>query len=279
MAEEEKKKIKVRRSKHYDPDRKPEEPKRGRGRPRKEREPVEGDENDIMMNTRLILRERQQLRRATTGSGDLVSADYDVLQERVPLPDDPIKSEWRERQPARKRNTAKMADRAGLITTEEDADFLSKQLGACLVAYMQPDCHSDEELQERIYEFFQWCQKQAHLPTFEEMALYCGMPCYKWNRIIKGQQRGFSEETANILARAKEVLKALDAALAEKSQINVAAYIFRAKNYYDMVDKVETVISPAEEEEPIAIDDIQARYGLTDYIEGEFSEVDTDGEE
>ena len=278
MAEEEKKKIKVRRSKYYDPDRKPEEPKRGRGRPRKEREPVEGDENDIMMNTRLILRERQQFRKASA-SYLPEGTDYDILQERVPLPDDPIKSEWRERQPATKRNSARMADRAGLITTEEDADFLSKQLGACLVAYMQPDCHSDEELQERIYEFFQWCQKQAHLPTFEEMALYCGMPCYKWNRIIKGQQRGFSEDTANILARAKEVLKALDAALAEKSQINVAAYIFRAKNYYDMVDKVETVISPAEEEEPIAIDDIQKRYGLTDYIDGEFSEVDTDGEE
>jgi hypothetical protein len=278
MAEEEKKKIKVRRSKHYDPDRKPEEPKRGRGRPRKEREPVEGDENDIMMNTRLILRERQQFRKASA-SYLPKSTDYDVLQEQVPLPDDPIKSEWRERQPASKRNSTRMADRAGLITTEEDADFLSKQLGACLVAYMQPDCHSDEELQERIYEFFQWCQKQAHLPTFEEMALYCGMPCYKWNRIIKGQQRGFSEDTANILARAKEVLKALDAALAEKSQINVAAYIFRAKNYYDMVDKVETVISPAEEEEPIAIDDIQKRYGLTDYIDGEFSEVDTEGEE
>lgn len=278
MAEEEKKKIKVRRSKHYDPDRKPEEPKRGRGRPRKEREPVEGDENDIMMNTRLILRERQQFRKANAAYNPK-GADYDVLQERVPLPDDPIKGAWRERQPATKRNSTRMADRAGLITTEEDADFLSKQLGACLVAYMQPDCHSDEELQERIYEFFQWCQKQAHLPTFEEMALYCGMPCYKWNRIIKGQQRGFSEDTPNILARAKEVLKALDAALAEKSQINVAAYIFRAKNYYDMVDKVETVISPAEEEEPIAIDDIQARYGLTDYIDGEFNEVDTDGEE
>lgn len=278
MAEEEKKKIKVRRSKHYDPDRKPEEPKRGRGRPRKEREPVEGDENDIMMNTRLILRERQQFRQASAAY-DPNSTDYDVLQERVPLPDNPIKSEWRERQPASKRNSTRMADRAGLITTEEDADFLSKQLGACLVAYMQPDCHSDEELQERIYEFFQWCKKHAHLPTFEEMALYCGMPCYKWNRIIKGQQRGFSEDTANILARAKEVLKALDAALAEKSQINVAAYIFRAKNYYDMVDKVETVISPAEEEEPIAIDDIQARYGLTDYIDGELEEVDTEGEE
>lgn len=278
MAEEEKKKIKVRRSRHYDPDRKTEEPKRGRGRPRKEREPVEGDENDIMMNTRLILRERQQFRKASAAY-DPHGTDYDVLQEKVPLPDDPIKSEWRERQPASKRNSTRMADRAGLITTEEDADFLSKQLGACLVAYMQPDCHSDEELQERIYEFFQWCQKQAHLPTFEEMALYCGMPCYKWNRIIKGQHKGFSEDTANILARAKEVLKALDAALAEKSQINVAAYIFRAKNYYDMVDKVETVISPAEEEEPIAIDDIQKRYGLTDYIDGEFSEVDTDGEE
>lgn len=279
MAEE-KKKIKVRRSKNYDPDRKPEEPKRGRGRPRKEREPVEGDENDIMMNTRLILRERQQFRKASASSQrGGVSTEYDVLQERVPLPDNPIKSEWRERQPASKRNSTRMADRAGLITTEEDADFLSKQLGACLVAYMQPDCHSDEELQERIYEFFQWCQKNAHLPTFEEMALYCGMPCHKWNKILKGQQKGFSEDTPNILARAKEVLKALDAALAEKSQINVAAYIFRAKNYYDMVDKVETVISPMEEEEPIAIDDIQARYGLTDYIDGEFSEVDTESEE
>ena len=84
-----------------------------------------------------------------------------------------------------------------------------------------------------------------------------------------------------ILEKAKEVFKALDASLAERSKINVAAYIFRAKNFYDMVDKVETVIATEEKEEPLQIEDIKARYGYDDpeVIEGDFSEVDLPSEE
>ena len=251
----------------------------GRGRPRKLRqETLENAEEAIAEAERARIERRKKHERGHLSRTRQTVEESDQL---IPLSDNPDKSGWRERQPKGATSFMRPSDRAGTITVQEDMDFLSQQLSACLTAYLQPMCKSDEELQERILYFFNWCQVQAHLPTFEELALYCGFTTVQYNNIIKGKRKGFSEETPMILEKAKEVFKALDASLAERSKINVAAYIFRAKNFYDMVDKVETVIATEEKEEPLQIEDIKARYGYDDpeVIEGDFSEVDLPSEE
>lgn len=252
-----------------------EEEKKKRGRPRKTPAPapITGDDTDAIIQAKEAKYKVGTPRRAN-GLG--ARTDYEQAKATIPLPENPDKSEWRERKPRGNMAPVRRADRAGTVVTQEDMDFLSMQLGACLHAYIQPECHSDEEIEERIMTFFQWCQKQAHLPTLEELALYCGLTSGQFNDIIKGRRKPFSARTPWILERAKEILKALDAALAEKSQINTVAYIFRAKNFYDMVDKVEHVVATEEPEEQIDIADIQARYALDDsVIDSDYSEVDT----
>ena len=253
-----------------------EEEKKKRGRPRKTPAPapITGDDTDAIIQAKEAKRPRNGTPRRNGGSG--LTSDYERAETLTRLPDNPDTSEWRERKKRNNMAPVRRADRAGTVVTQEDMDFLSMQLGACLHAYIQPECHSDEEIEERIMTFFQWCQKQAHLPTLEELALYCGLTSGQFNAIIKGQKKPFSERTPWILERAKEILKALDAALAEKSQINTVAYIFRAKNFYDMVDKVEHVVATEEPEEHIDIADIQARYALDDsVIDSDYSEVDS----
>ena len=244
----------------------------GRGRPRKLREETLANAEEAIAEA-----ERRRIERAKKherGFSAKERSRHEEVDQLIPLSDNPDKSGWRERQ---KMKPYSATDRAGTITVQEDMDFLSQQLSACLTAYLQPMPKSDEELQERILYFYNWCQEQAHLPTFEELALYCGFTSVQYNNIIKGKRKGFSEETPQILARGKEVLKAVDAALAEKSKINAVAYIFRAKNFYEMTDRTETVLAMEEKEEPLQIEDIKARYGYDDdseVIDGEFTEID-----
>ena len=65
--------------------------------------------------------------------------------------------------------------RAGLITTDEDRQFVAGLLTETLHAYKQPRVKSDEELQERFNEYFQHCADTGQIPTVEEMALATGL--------------------------------------------------------------------------------------------------------
>lgn len=62
--------------------------------------------------------------------------------------------------------------------------------------------------------------------------------------IMSGRKQGFSTQTATILKKAKEFVASLDGELALQSKIQPVVYMFRAKNFYDMADKQEHVITP-----------------------------------
>ena len=128
--------------------------------------------------------------------------------------------------------------------TEEEKAEVQKILAEVLTAYRQPKVKSDEELIQRLSDYFSMCVETGQIPTVEEMALYTG---YATNTIWKwetGESKGFSEETRNILKKAKDFLKTFDGKMAVTGKMNFLAYCFRAKNYYGMVDKQEHVLTP-----------------------------------
>ena len=136
------------------------------------------------------------------------------------------------------------------IESEEDKQLVSKLLNEVLVEYNQPKVKSDEELAERLNNYFIRCATTGQIPTVEEMCLSTGYSywtCYDWET---GKNKGFSNSTSQIIKKAKEMLKTFDAKLVIAGKLNFLAYCFRAKNYYGMVDKQEMVLTPNTNNEP-----------------------------
>jgi hypothetical protein len=150
------------------------------------------------------------------------------------------------------------------IQTEEDRQLVKKLLDEVLVEYRQPKVKSDEELAQRLNDYFQRCAENGQIPTVEEMCMSTGYTywtCYDWET---GKNKGFSSETSQIIKKAKEMLKTFDAKLVISGKLNFLAYCFRAKNYYGMVDKQEMVVTPnVNNDSDYNAEDIRARY-LTD---------------
>jgi hypothetical protein len=127
-------------------------------------------------------------------------------------------------------------------------------------AWRKPKVKSDEELCDRLAEYFERCLEKEVIPTIEEMWLYCGY--YRdWARdIFNGHSKGFSPQTALIIKKAKEYLATFDGKAALEGEINPIVYFFRAKNYYGMVDKQEIEVSPTIGEASIDAAAIRAKY-------------------
>ena len=155
--------------------------------------------------------------------------------------------------------------RAGLIQTEEDRQFVSKLLGEVLTEYNRPRVKNDEELAERLDDYFTRCAITGQVPTVEEMMLSTGFGHSYMNDIESGRRKGFTPDTAAILKKAKNFMATFDAKLAVSGKMNFLAYCFRAKNYYGMVDKQEHVITPTTQDETqYNAEDIMKRYVLDD---------------
>lgn len=146
--------------------------------------------------------------------------------------------------------------------TDEDRALVSKLLGEVMVEYKQPRVKSDEELAQRIDDYFRRCAFRGQVPTVEEMCMstgYTQQTCYDWET---GKNHGFSAETSLIIKKAKEVLKTFDAKLVIAGKLNFLAYCFRAKNYYNMQDKQEYVLTPntTMDNQEYNVEDIKKRY-------------------
>ena len=104
-------------------------------------------------------------------------------------------------------------------------------------------CTSPEELQERFEKLFEICFENGFIPTVEALSLCSGIErttLYDMEHIKHEGYRPY----ANIIKNAKQFIATIEAELARDGEINSTVYIFRAKNYYGMVDKQEMVVTP-----------------------------------
>lgn len=148
-----------------------------------------------------------------------------------------------------------------IANADEYTALVQVSLLESMDAMRMPKVKSDFELQDRIVEYFQKCVDRGSSPTFEEVALYCGYSVIGLMGIIDGKQAGFSPETKEILLRTKQAIQNFDAKMVMAGKSNVVAYIFRAKNYYGMVDKVENVITAkSDDSDNYNEEDIASRY-------------------
>lgn len=103
-------------------------------------------------------------------------------------------------------------------------------------------CKSDEEMAERINQYFAECAEHSIIPKWETLALALGISRQAAWMMTVGQLG--SPTRQRMMQRAKDILSAIDAELVQTGKVNPVVYIFRAKNFYDMRDQQDVVITP-----------------------------------
>ena len=102
-----------------------------------------------------------------------------------------------------------------------------------------------ETIQDRFDEYIQYCSEIGFKPTIESLCVALGI-----NRItLRSWKNGGSgtkhdKEKQNVAQQIYEMFAAIDADLAMNNKVYPATYIFRGKNYYDMRDETEVVVTP-----------------------------------
>ena len=89
---------------------------------------------------------------------------------------------------------------------------------------------SPQEMEERIQQLFQVCSDRGMLPTYESIAVACGIPIRTFYDMQKGQFEGYAEYS-QIIKKAKDQVSLMDSILAREGKIPAPLWIFRAKNY------------------------------------------------
>ena len=128
------------------------------------------------------------------------------------------------------------------ILAGEKKEEISRIIGESYQYFPFAKTITNEEIADRLNNYFRQCYEEGQIPTVEDMALCLGVTrttLRHWElEVTKNRER------AELIARAKEVLAAIDAKLVSESKIPQVTYIFRAKNYYDMRDQQEVVMTP-----------------------------------
>lgn len=137
----------------------------------------------------------------------------------------------------------------------------SKLLCQILEDYKQPKVKNDDELIDAFNAYFGRCIDRGSIPTVEGLYMSTGYTIEYMRNICNGSRKGFSDKTASILKKAKDIIQRYDAEKTIAGEINPIVYFFRAKNYYGMVDKQEHVITAnTNEASDYSAEDIAKKY-------------------
>lgn len=102
---------------------------------------------------------------------------------------------------------------------------------------------TDEECAARLAEFWQYIAQTGGYPTMEKMALALGVErgtLIAW----RNGELGASKRRVEMLRKSVAIMSSMCQELAATGKINVVAWIFTAKNFFEMSDKQELVVSP-----------------------------------
>lgn len=80
------------------------------------------------------------------------------------------------------------------LSSDEDRALVSRLLTEALVEYRQPKVKSDEELTERINDYYSRCAETGQTPTVEELYLSTGYAISTVKDWESGRHKGFRPE-------------------------------------------------------------------------------------
>ena len=145
------------------------------------------------------------------------------------------------------------------INNTAKADEISQIIHESFQFFNLDIVKTDEECAERLNWYFNLCHETGQIPTVEDMCLALGTirsTVWNWEQGSKGETRMY------MIKKAKEILAGIDAKLVSQGKIPQITYIFRAKNFFGMVDKQEHVIAPVINSVDYDTDSIRQRYAI-----------------
>ena len=101
---------------------------------------------------------------------------------------------------------------------------------------------TNPEIEKRVDDYFDECIATQTRPTVECLALAIGVSrisLWNWKNGIK-----CDGERCRIIQSAYDAIATFDADMAINNQMNPVMYIYRSKNFYDMHDQSEIVVTP-----------------------------------
>lgn len=120
---------------------------------------------------------------------------------------------------------------------------------------------SDEEMVQRLEQFFNRCVEMGQIPTIEKACVTLGMTTSELRRIKDGSSQGFSLKTKEIINELYSMCGAIANEMALSNSVNPIIYIFLAKNHFGLTDKQELVITPNNSIEATeSVEVIEAKY-------------------
>lgn len=161
---------------------------------------------------------------------DTVDGAVESTQEIAPV---------RESSPVRQRNYGPSSLKNCTASNEE----IGQMMGAILKWRGRKPPRTDEECEERVWEYFEEIAASGDKPSMETFALAMGVTrqaIWMWSA-GKRQQNSRRQE---IIDSALLALQAMDAQLVLNKKIPESTYIFRAKNFWGMKDQTEMVLTP-----------------------------------
>ena len=128
------------------------------------------------------------------------------------------------------------------VEKTEKKEEISRIVHESVQYFPRKTVRTNEEMAERLNEYFRECYERGQIPTVEDMCLALGTnrkTLYWWENYDKNNR-----ERAEMISQAKEVLAAIDAKLVSEGKIPQVTYIFRAKNYFGMRDQQDVIVTP-----------------------------------
>ena len=135
---------------------------------------------------------------------------------------------------AKKLNGPKVPSTEILSTASKEE--LMQYVAESLYWYNHEPVYSDDEIEQRLAEYFQRVQDTGEVPTVEKLLLALVIDKETWRRWLHGE---LGSRRQAMCKKAVTILQAIDASLVMHKKIPESTYIFRAKNYYGMRDAIE----------------------------------------
>ena len=135
---------------------------------------------------------------------------------------------------------------------------ISEMIGNVLYWYNRQPVKTDEDVADRLNEFFQHVHETGEIPTVEKMCLALGVhrqTVWQWKT---GQ--GCSTTRTYMIKKAYDVMGALDAEMVSRNKIPQVTYIFRAKNFYGLTDTQQVIVTPNSPLDQANADEARKKY-------------------
>ena len=112
-----------------------------------------------------------------------------------------------------------------------------------LELYRLPRVRNEDELEERLDYYFQWCSANDMKPSVATMALACGVDrrtMWKWET----GQEGSTPRKRDLVKKAKALLNGILEDYMLNGKVNPVTGIFLSKNHFGYRDQQEVVLTP-----------------------------------